>query len=172
MTLKPILSEEQIRNRIATLSESIDKEFRGRNPLLLGVLKGSVHFLSDLSRSLSIPHEIDFIRVATYIEGTEASSQSRVEHFRSLNVKGRDILVVDEILDQGHTANAIKRFLLDQKPTNLEWVFLLVKEGARQRTGLFPNYVGFEIGENWAVGYGMDLNEAYRHLPGVYELET
>jgi len=172
VTLKPVVTRGQIQERIQGLAEVIDEEFDGKNPVLLGVLKGTLHFLSDLSRALSIPHEVDFVRVSTYTEGTEAVSSSRVEHFRSLDVSNRHVSVVAEALDQGRTAKAIQRFLLDQKPESLEWAFLLVKEGARRRTGLFPDFIGFEVGDNWLVGYGMDLNEAYRHLPDVYELES
>lgn len=168
--LKPLLSESEIRCRVLELAGEISAKYADRNPILLGVLKGSLHFLSDLSRALSIAHEIDFVRLVSYPIGREAAPTHRVEHFESLSLASREVLVVDDILDRGHTARALRAFLLHQQPASLKWAFLLVKTGARERSDLDPEYVGFEIGEEWVVGYGMDLDERLRHLPGVYTL--
>ncbi len=171
MSLRRVLSRDDIEERIQTLSEEVGRDYCERNPLLLGVLKGSIHFLSDLSRALSFPHEIDFLRVDTYRAGTQAEPTSRVEHFSSLDLVDRDVLIVDEILDRGYTSQAIETFMQNQKVNSFEWAFLLLKVGARSRANLDPKYVGFEFGDEWVVGYGMDLDEGYRHLPEIYEMD-
>lgn len=166
--LRELIGPEAIRARIGELAIEIEQAVEARPVVLLGVLKGGVHFLSDLARAMSSDPRIEFIRVRTYATGTDAAPESTVIDLGLADLAGEHVVVVDDVLDQGKTALALASTLAPLKLASLRWVFLLVKEGARERSGVRPDFVGFEIRDEWVVGYGLDLDERFRNLSGVY----
>ena len=165
-----VVSAESIRRRVSEMAEEIDRQYRQRFPLVLGVMKGSLYFLADLTRQLKVEHQIDFVRVSTYPNGSSATASPQVESWKGLDIANRDILVVDDILDMGHTSQAVSAFLNQHNPRSVTWAVLVAKEGAMVRSGLHPDFLGFEIPNVWVVGYGMDYNERFRNLPDIHEL--
>lgn len=169
--MRVLISEEQIRTRIQELGHQIDAEFKDENPVLIGLLKGSFIFMSDLCRAISIPHHIDFMAIAAYGGGTAPSGAVRLLKDLSVNITGRSVLIVEDIIDSGLTMAYIRRLLLARQPRRLAIATLLDKRSRRQ-TELPIEYVGFEIGAGFVVGYGLDLAERYRHLPHIAELDV
>ena len=165
--MRELLSAQHSETRVLELAQLIDEAFKGREPVLVGVMKGSLHFLSDLSRALKVDHTLEFLRASTYPSGASPEPQSSVESWSGFGVGGEDVLVVDDILDRGQTAQAVAKFLAAQSPYTVAWAFLVVKEGAIERSGIRPDFIGFEIPNVWVVGYGMDYEERYRNLSGI-----
>jgi hypoxanthine phosphoribosyltransferase len=168
--MKVIITVDQLRERIAELGTQIDADFKDETPVLIGLLKGSFIFLADLCRALTIPHLVDFMAIGAYGGGTSPSGAVRLLKDLSVNITGRSVLVVEDIIDSGLTLAYIRRLLLARQPKRLAIVTLLDKKERRQ-TDLPIEYVGFEIGAGFVVGYGLDLAERYRHLPDINELE-
>jgi hypoxanthine phosphoribosyltransferase len=165
--MRELLSAKDIQTRVCELAQEIDEAYQERQPVLVGIMKGSLHFLSDLSRNLKVDHTLEFLRASTYPSGSSPEPETTVESWSGFDVTGKEVLVVDDILDRGMTAKAISGFLTAQSPRSVTWVFLVVKEGAVERTGLRPEFIGFEIPNVWVVGYGMDYEERYRNLGGI-----
>ncbi|HOA34891.1 MAG TPA: hypoxanthine phosphoribosyltransferase [Bacillota bacterium] len=169
--LKLLLGGEEIAGRVAELAELISAEYEGRKVLLICVLKGAVIFASDLMRRLKIPVEIDFIAVSSYGSDTASSGVVRILKDLDRSIKGKDVLIVEDIVDTGLTLNYLRKNLLSRQPRSLRVVTLLDKP-ARRRVEFTPDYCGFEIPDYFVVGYGLDFNEDYRHLAGIYVLNT
>jgi hypoxanthine phosphoribosyltransferase len=163
--LTVLYSADQIRDRIMELAGEITADFAEETPVLIGMLKGSYMFVADLSRALPIPHHVDFMAVAAYGSGTSAGSLRLLKDL-SVNITGRAVIIVDDIVDTGATLNHVRLLLEARQPKRLAAAALLDKKG-RRRTDVPIDYVGFEIGEGFVVGYGLDLAERYRHLPYV-----
>jgi hypoxanthine phosphoribosyltransferase len=165
-TLELLLTEEQIREKTLQLAATIQRDYEGSNPLLVGVLKGSFHFISDLSRRLKGDVEIDFIQTSSY--GNEKSSSGVVQIRKDLdtNIEGRDVLIVEDIVDTGTTLKHLRELLGTRRPKSLKVVALLSKLEAR---GIKQpiEYVGFEIPDDFVVGYGLDYGERFRNLPYI-----
>ena len=167
-----VLSADEIARRVRELGSEITRDHRGSaNLILIGVLKGAVVFLSDLVRAIDIPCEVEFIRVSSY--GIERSSSGKVDVLAEIgaSLDGRDVIVVDGIVDSGLTMG----FILDHltsggKPKSIE-VCTLLSKGAKACPGARLKYVGFEIGDDFVVGYGLDLAEKYRNLPYIAALK-
>ena len=170
-SMRVLISEEEIRTRIHALGQQIDADFKDENPVLIGLLKGSFVFMADLCRAISIPHHIDFMAIAAYGGGTAPSGAVRLLKDLSVNITGRSVLIVEDIIDSGLTMAYIRRLLLARQPRRLAIATLLDKRSRRQ-TDLPIEYVGFEIGAGFVVGYGLDLAERYRHLPHIAELDV
>lgn len=168
--MKTIVTAAQIEKRIGELAAQIDADFKDETPVLIGLLKGSFIFIADLCRALSIPHLIDFMAIGAYGGGTSPSGAVRLLKDLSVNITGRSVLVVEDIIDSGLTLAYIRRLLMARQPRRLAVVTLLDKKERRQ-TDLPIEYVGFEIGAGFVVGYGLDLAERYRHLSDINELE-
>lgn len=168
--LKVLLAEEAIARRVAELADQISAEYEGKKLLLICVLKGAVVFTSDLMRCLKIPVEIDFIAVSSY--GTDTASSGVVRILKDLDssIKGKDVLVVEDIVDTGLTLNYLRKNLLSRQPGSLKIVTLLDKP-ARRQVEFTPDYCGFEIPDHFVIGYGLDFNEDYRHLRGICYFE-
>src|ERR1700694_5822548 len=158
-----VVSEEALFERIVELGQQITSDYRQRPPLLVGVLKGAFMFMSDLARAIRLPVEFDFMAVASYGSATRASGVGRFLKDLDLDVSGRHVLVVEDIVDSGLTLSYLRRNLLARHPASLEVCALLVKDGL-QRTPLDLKYLGFRIPPNFVVGYGLDVSERYRNL--------
>jgi hypoxanthine phosphoribosyltransferase len=163
-----IVSETDLQRRIAELGAAITADYAGRPPLLVGVLKGAFMFMSDLSRAIALPSEVDFMAVSSYGSATRTSGVVRIVKDLDVDLVDRHVLVVEDIVDSGLTLSYLQRYLLARQPASLEVCALLVKEG-QQRTALDLRYVGFTIPADFVIGYGLDVAERYRNLPAIHD---
>jgi len=165
-----LVSEGDLKRRVAELGKQIARDYAGKPLLLVGVLKGAVFFLSDLMRHIDIPVEVDFMAVASYGSATDSSGVVRILKDLDAAIEGRDVLIVEDIVDSGLTLQYLMRNLGSRNPRTLEVCALLVKP-ARRKVELPTRYVGFEIEDRFVVGYGLDYAERYRNLPFVAALD-
>jgi hypoxanthine phosphoribosyltransferase len=161
-----LIEQEPLQARIAELGAEISSEYEGRDLLLVGVLKGAVFFMADLMRELSIPCEIDFMAISSYGAATDSSGVVRILKDLDTNIAGRDVLVVEDIIDSGLTLSYLMRSLKARKPSSLEICALLTKP-ERREIEVPVKFVGFEIPNKFVIGYGLDFAERYRNLPYV-----
>ncbi|HWL32727.1 MAG TPA: hypoxanthine phosphoribosyltransferase [Gaiellaceae bacterium] len=161
-----LIEQEPLQARIAELGAEISSEYEGRDLLLVGVLKGAVFFMADLMRELSIPCEIDFMAISSYGAATDSSGVVRILKDLDTNIAGRDVLVVEDIIDSGLTLSYLMRSLKARKPESLEICALLTKP-ERREIEVPVKFVGFEIPNKFVIGYGLDFAERYRNLPYV-----
>lgn len=159
-----IVSAEDLQRRIGELGAAITRDYAGRVPLLVGVLKGACFFLADLARAIELPLEIDFMAVSSYGNSTRTSGVVRIVKDLDADLSGRHVLIVEDIVDSGLTLSYLKRNLAARHPATLEVVALLVKKGL-QSVDLELAYEGFEIPPDFVIGYGLDVAERYRNLP-------
>lgn len=167
--MKTLLSEPDIEKIVNQLAENINRDYQGRNLLVVGILKGSVIFLSDLVRKLKIPVVLDFIQVSSYV-GTNSTGAINIKKDLGVDISGRDILIVEDIIDTGNTLNALKAELQKRNPKSIKVAALLDKP-SRRKVAFKADYTGIEIPDEFVVGYGLDYNEEYRNLPyiGIYQ---
>jgi hypoxanthine phosphoribosyltransferase len=165
-----LIDEDALQRRIAELGEEISADYAGRDLLLIGVLKGAVFFMADLMRGLSIPCEIDFMAISSYGDSTDSSGVVRILKDLDINIEGRDVLVVEDIIDSGLTLSYLMRNLEAREPASLEICALLTKP-ERREIEVPVRYVGFEIPNRFVIGYGLDFGERYRNLPYVGVLD-
>jgi hypoxanthine phosphoribosyltransferase len=161
-----IIQADDLQHRIKELAAEITRDYDGLDPLLVCVLKGAVFFLSDLMRSIDIPCEVDFMAVASYGSATESSGVVRILKDLDTVIEGRHVLIVEDIVDSGLTLQYLMRSLETRNPASLEVCALLTKP-SRRAVELPARYIGFEIPDKFAVGYGLDYAERYRNLPYV-----
>jgi hypoxanthine phosphoribosyltransferase len=165
-----LIDEDELQRRIAELGDEISADYRGRDLLLLGVLKGAVFFMSDLMRRLTIPCEIDFMAISSYGASTDSSGVVRILKDLDINIEGRHVLVVEDIIDSGLTLSYLMRMLESREPESLEICALLTKP-ERREIDVDVRYTGFEIPNRFVIGYGLDFAERYRNLPYVAVLD-
>jgi hypoxanthine phosphoribosyltransferase len=165
-----LIDEDTLQRRIAELGEEISADYAGRDLLLVGVLKGAVFFMADLMRGLTIPCEIDFMAISSYGASTDSSGVVRILKDLDLNIEGRHVLVVEDIIDSGLTLSYLMRNLEAREPASLEICALLTKP-ERREIEVPVRYVGFEIPNRFVIGYGLDFSERYRNLPYVGVLD-
>jgi hypoxanthine phosphoribosyltransferase len=166
-----LVQPDELARRVRELGAEISRDYEGRQPLLVGVLKGAVFFLSDLMRSLTVDCEVDFMAVASYGSATESSGVVRILKDLDAAIEDRDVIIVEDIVDSGLTLQYLLRNLGGRGPRSLEVCALLTKP-ERRRVELSPRYVGFEIPDRFVVGYGLDHAERFRNLPYVAVLNT
>ena len=164
-----LVQADDLRHRVRELAEEISRDYAGRDLLLIGVLKGAFLFLADLMRHLEVPCEVDFMAVASYGSSTESSGVVRILKDLDAPLEARDVLIVEDIVDSGLTLQYLLRTLQARGPASLEVCALLTKPD-RRRVDLPARYVGFEIPDKFAIGYGLDYAERYRNLPYVATL--
>jgi hypoxanthine phosphoribosyltransferase len=165
-----LVDEETLRNRVAELGEEISRDYAGRDLLLIGVLKGAVFFMADLMRQLTVPCEIDFMAISSYGASTDSSGVVRILKDLDINIEGREVLVVEDIIDSGLTLSYLMRNLEAREPASLEVCALMTKPERRQ-IDVPVRYIGFEIPNRFVIGYGLDFAERYRNLPYVGVLD-
>jgi hypoxanthine phosphoribosyltransferase len=153
--------------RVAELGRKITEDYAASPPLLVGVLKGAMLFMSDLAREIELPVEVDFMAVSSYGTATKTSGVVRIVKDLDVDLRDRHVLVVEDIVDSGLTLNYLRRYLGARSPASLEVCALLLKEG-EQRVEQSLKYVGFTIPSSFVVGYGLDVGERFRNLQGVY----
>ena len=165
-----LVAADELQRRVVELGAEISGDYAGRSLLLVGVLKGAVFFLSDLMRFIDIPVEVDFMAVASYGSATDSSGVVRILKDLDVAIEGRDVLIVEDIVDSGLTLQYLLRNLGSRNPSTLEVCALLTKP-ERRKVDLPTRYVGFEIPDRFVVGYGLDYDERYRNLSYVAALE-
>ena len=166
-----LIDEDRLRARVVELGEEITADYAGRDLLLIGVLKGAVFFMADLMRTLGIPCEIDFMAISSYGAQTDSSGVVRILKDLDINIEGRNVLVVEDIIDSGLTLSYLMRNLEAREPASLEVCALLTKPDRRE-IDVPVRYIGFEIPNRFVVGYGLDFAERYRNLPYVGVLDS
>jgi hypoxanthine phosphoribosyltransferase len=165
-----LVDEETLRNRVAELGDEISRDYAGRDLLLIGVLKGAVFFMADLMRQLTVPCEIDFMAISSYGASTDSSGVVRILKDLDINIEGREVLVVEDIIDSGLTLSYLMRNLEARQPASLEVCALMTKP-ERREIEVPVRYIGFEIPNRFVIGYGLDFAERYRNLPYVGVLD-
>jgi hypoxanthine phosphoribosyltransferase len=165
-----IVAPDELQRRVAELGAEITGDYQGRELFLMGVLKGAVFFVADLMREIDLPCEVDFMAVSSYGSFTDSSGVVRIIKDLDVPIEGRDVLIVEDIVDSGLTLGYLLRSLRGRNPRSLEVCALLVKH-QRRKVELPIRYVGFEIPDRYVVGYGLDLDQRYRNLPYVAALD-
>lgn len=160
-----LINEEEIQARVKTLGEEISRDFDGKYPLLVGVLKGCFVFMSDLMRYISIPCSVDFMAVSSY-KGTTSTGVVEIQKDLSQPIEGRHIIMVEDILDSGITLNYLQGYLANRNAASITIATLLDKE-ANRKAPVFARYSCFDVPDEFVVGYGLDYNEKYRNLPYI-----
>lgn len=171
MTMHPdceriLLTEEQLRSRVKEIALQVDEAYAGKKPLVVGILKGSIIFYSDFIRFLSMPIELDFMAVSSYGSGAVSSGKLKIKKDVDRDVAGRDIIIVEDIIDSGFTLANLKALLSERGAASVKIVTLLNK-AARREYDIAPDYNCFDIENEFVVGYGLDYDEQYRHLPYI-----
>jgi hypoxanthine phosphoribosyltransferase len=161
-----LLSGEEVQARVAELGAQLAADYDGREPVLVSVLKGSIIFLADLVRAMPIPLSIDLMEVSSYGTSTESSGQVRILKDLSTSIEGREVIVVEDIIDTGLTLNYLLRYLHDKGPASIRICCLLDKP-ARRLAPIEIDYRGFTIADRFVIGYGLDYGERYRNLPYI-----
>jgi hypoxanthine phosphoribosyltransferase len=166
-----LIEQDTLSARVAELGAEVSNDYEGRDLLLIGVLKGAVFFMADLMRHITVPCEVDFMAISSYGDSTDTSGIVRILKDLDINIEGRDVLVVEDIIDSGLTLSYLMRNLESREPASLEICALMTKPSRRQ-IDVPVRYIGFEIPDRFVVGYGLDLAERYRNLPYVAVLSS
>ena len=161
-----LLTQEQLKQRVAELGAAIDRDCAGKEPLLVSVLRGSFIFMADLVRSITLPCTVDFMAVSSYGAGTSSSGQVKIVKDLSDSIEGRDLVVVEDILDSGNTLYYLMQILQARHPASIRLCTLLDKPSRRVKP-VAVDYTGFSIPDEFVVGYGLDYAERYRNLPYI-----
>ena len=161
-----IVPEDKLQARIAELGAQITADYAGRAPLLVGVLKGAFMFMADLARAIVLPVEFDFMAVSSYGSATKSSGVVRIVKDLDIDLTGRDVLLVEDIIDSGLTLAYLRKNLQARNPASLEVCALLLREGLQKRDPDLK-YIGFRIPPDFVIGYGLDVAERYRNLPYI-----
>ena len=161
-----LFSEEQLKARVREIAGQIDRDFAGKEPMLISVLRGSFIFMADLMRSITLPCTVDFLAVSSYGAGTTSSGQVKITKDLSESIEGRDIIVVEDILDSGNTLSYLLQILQARHPASMKLCTLLDKPDRRIKP-VHVDYSGFSIPDEFVVGYGLDFAEKYRNLPYI-----
>lgn len=161
-----LLSEAQISDKISEMARQIREDYAEKNPLFLGILKGSFIFMADLVRKVDLPCEVDFMAVSSYGNKSETTGAVTITKDLNVDIEGRDLIIVEDILDSGLTLSYLVKYLANRKPKSIKICTLLDKP-ARRKAPVKANYSGFEIPDAFVVGYGLDFAEKYRNLPYI-----
>lgn len=164
---KTLLSVTKIRQREVELGDQISRDYAGKNPIIVGALKGAFVFMAELMLVISEPVEIDFLAVSSYGPSTKSSGKIRLLKDIDINIAGRHVLIIEDIIDSGLTLDYLKKHLMAQHPASLEVCTLVMRKKVKNK--MLAKYVGFYIGDEFIVGHGLDYDQAYRNLPSIHE---
>jgi hypoxanthine phosphoribosyltransferase len=165
-----LLSEDEIKSKVTELGKRISEDYRGKCPILIGVLNGSFIFCADLFREIDIDCEVDFIKISSYGEEMETSGRVKLLKDIDAHLEGRHVLIVEDIVDSGYSVRFLEKRIKRANPKTLRFVSLLVKEGGA-KIPYDVHYIGFKIPNQFVVGYGLDFAQKFRNLPAVYIME-
>lgn len=163
---KILLSSDEISKRVSEMAKEIDVDYKGKEPLLLAVLNGSFMFASDLMRALTIPANIAFVFASSYGSGTTSSGDVEIHSVKGFDPKGRDIIIIEDIIDTGRTLKKMKQYLQDSGANSVELCTFLNKP-SRRTVALDAKYIGFDVPDEFVIGYGLDFDSKYRQYPFV-----
>ena len=161
-----LFTEQELKDRVAEIAAQIDKDYAGKEPMLISVLRGSFIFMADLARSITLPCTVDFMAVSSYGAGTTSSGQVKITKDLSESIEGRNIIVVEDILDSGNTLSYLFQLLQARHPASVRLCTLLDKPSRRTKP-VTADYTGFTVDDLFVVGYGLDYAETYRNLPYI-----
>lgn len=161
-----LITEEQLKERVKEVALAVDKDYQGKNPLVVGILKGSIIFYADFIRCLSMPVELDFMAVSSYGSGTVSSGKLKIKKDLDKDIAGRDVIIVEDIIDSGFTLANLKALLTERGAASVR-IATLLNKAARREYDIAPDYNCFYIENEFVIGYGLDYNEQYRHLPYI-----
>lgn len=167
---KILFTQEQIWRRAEELGQEISEDYAGEKVVLIGTLKGAVPFMADLMKNISLDIEIDFVAASSYGSGTESSGEVILKHDITLDLEGKHVILVEDIIDTGNTIKALKAYLQKRGPKSVSICTLLDKP-ARRKVDVKGDYIGFVVEDLFIVGYGLDFNQKYRNLPYISYLE-
>jgi hypoxanthine phosphoribosyltransferase len=168
--LKILISRDEISKAVDRLASEINRDYPGKQPLLIGVLKGAFVFMADLIRQLDLPLELEFVRLSSYGAARESSGRVRVIQGLKTPIKGRDVLVIEDIVDTGISISFLLDYLRKKKPASLK-LCVLTDKPSRRRVPVSIDYLGFTVPDKFVVGYGLDFDEKFRYLPEICAIE-
>ncbi|AUS95796.1 hypoxanthine phosphoribosyltransferase [Clostridium thermosuccinogenes] len=163
---KILISEDEIRSRVRDMGKQITADYQGSSLIMVGILRGAVLFFGDLAKEIKVPLSMDFMAVSSYGDSTKTSGVVRIIHDLHQNIEGKDVLIVEDIIDTGLTLHYLIENLRSRNPKSIKTCCLLDKP-SRRRANVTPDYVGFEVPDEFVVGYGLDYKELYRNLPYI-----
>ena len=169
--IKVLVEEKDLQKRVSEIAAQISKDFEGESVLLVCILKGSIFFTADLARYITIPVMLDFMSVSSYGNGTESVGEIRLKHDLDEGIMGKNVVIVEDIIDSGNTLHFLLKILGERRPKALKICTLLDKP-SRRKVDIKVDYTGFEIEDNFVVGYGMDYAQEYRALPYIGMLDS
>lgn len=168
---KILFSRERIAQEVKRLGQEISSDYKGQEIMLVGVLKGSFLFIADLARELDIPTVVDFVRLASYGSGTQSSGIIEFRKNLEMSIKDRNVIIVEDIVDSGFTLECLYNKLLIQEPRSLK-ICTLIDKRARREVEIEADYVGMSMEDGFIIGYGLDHDEQFRHLPDIYVVDA
>ncbi len=168
-SLEQIVSKEEIAKRVKELGRQISQDYKDKSLVIIGILKGAFIFMADLIREISVPMQIDFVRLASYGNLMQSSGEVRITKDIELNIEDKDVLVVEDIVDTGLTLQYLEEVLKLHKPASVK-ICCLIDKKERRQVSINVDYVGFDIPRGFLVGYGLDFEENYRELPGIFKI--
>ncbi len=168
--LKLLYSKEEIARQVQRLGEEISRDHQDTEILLVGVLKGSFLFFADLTRAISTPVVIDFVRLASYGSETQSSGLVEMRKDLEMSIKGRDVIIVEDIIDSGYTLESLYNRLMLREPRSLK-ICTLIDKSVRRKVSIQADYVGIAMDDGFIIGYGLDYDEKYRNLPDIYQVQ-
>ncbi|MGQ9545597.1 MAG: hypoxanthine phosphoribosyltransferase [Dehalococcoidia bacterium] len=168
--LKLLISRDEIAKAVDRMAHEIKRDYQGKRPLLIGILKGSFVFMADLIRRLDFPLEVEFMRVSSYGSSRESSGKVKVVQGLKTRIKGRDVLAIEDIVDTGITTSFLVDYLKKRKPASLK-LCALTDKPSRHKVPVYIDYLGFTVPDKFIVGYGIDCDERFRNLPDIYVIE-
>lgn len=164
--IEVMLSEEEVDKRIGELGAQISKDYEGKEVTLICILKGASFFACELAKRITVPVAIDFMKVSSYGSGTVSTGQVKIINDLSDSIEGKDVIIVEDIIDSGNTLNALPKVLMERKPSSIKLCTLLDKP-SRREVEVDVDYTGFQIPDHFVVGYGLDYDQRYRNLPYI-----
>jgi len=165
--IETLLSAEQIAARVEEMAAQINSDYAGQDILLVGTLKGAYIFMADISRYLTLPTQIDFLKVSSYGDSTSPESEVKFDHYPTIELENKHVLLIEDIVDTGHTLAFLRQFILSENPASLKVCALLDKPSRREATLDPIEYLGFSIPDKFVVGYGLDYAQNYRNMPYI-----
>lgn len=168
LTLHEMISSDKIQNRIKEMAAEISRDYKGKSPIMIGVLNGSFIFFADLIREMDVQAEVDFIKISSYANETRTSGTVRLLKDISCDITGRDVIVIEDIIDSGLSIDFLRRRLQDSQASSVKFAALLIKDYTQLNFDI--DYIGFTIPDKFVVGYGLDLAQKMRNLKAIYYL--
>lgn len=164
--IKILIDEETIKSRINELASTISKDYKNKKPVIICILKGAVYFFTDLTRRLDLDCHIDFMKISSYV-GKNSTGNIKIKADILSDIKGKDVIVVEDIIDTGYTISGLYDYLMEKRPNSIKLCVLLDKQERRETNDITPDYIGFTIPNRFVIGYGLDYDEKYRTIPNI-----